>query len=653
VIESGRGLTLNNDIVGTYAGGKTTASGSFDLRAFSPFGITSSDWLANVGSGPTINNAIRLDTAYSFADVNSLRRYSLGDFITGSLAWTRPVRMEGIQIRSDFSMRPDLVTFPMPMITGSAAVPSMVDVLTDGNLALSRSVDAGPFEIPQLPVISGAGTITMTVTNALGQQVTLTQPFYASSTLLSPGLQTFAGQIGMVRRNWGLVSNDYGKLAASGVYRRGLTRKFTIEAGAEGTDGAVMAGASGVLQVGNLGVFTLAVSPSVAAGQFGAQYSLGAQRIGRIFSLGASASFADRNYRDVAAMNGSGIQRKQLSAYTSYSFRRYGSVGASYAEVNQDASPIILASGGGYAQRSRVFTANYSVQIKRASFYATEFRTLPSSGSGSNGFQVGVTIPIGKYRSMSASAASDGSRQLQVQQSAAQVGDWGYQAYVAGGSSTHEFAQGQYKSPVGLFTAGVDRNSGLTTVRVESLGAISLVDKALFASNEIYDSFAVVDTSPVQNIRVYQENRYVGTTGKTGRVLVPDMRSFDLNHISIDPTDVPADASLATDKLTVRPQDRSGVVIKFPIHISHSALLRLVEQSGALVPQGSTATLHATGAVVPVGYDGEAYVEDLSSHNELSVEYPDGKRCAVVFDYVPLPGDIPSIGPLQCLEKKP
>jgi outer membrane usher protein len=656
VIESGKGMTLNHDIIGTYAGGKASASGSFDLRAFSPWGVTSSGWLVNAGSasiGTSRNTAIRLDSAYSFADVNSLRRYSLGDFITGGLSWTRALRMEGVQIRSDFSMRPDLVTFPLPFISGSAAVPSTVNVLTDGNAAISHSVDAGPFEIPQLPVVSGAGTITMTVTNSLGQQVTLTQPFYASSTLLTPGLQTFAWQLGLVRRNWGSVSNDYGPLAATAVYRRGITRKLTIELGAEGTDGAGMAGGSSVLQVGNLGVFTFALSPSIAPGHFGAQYSVGAQRIGRVFSLGGSASFADRNYRDVASMNGAGIQRKQLSAFSSYSFRRFGSVGASYTELNQDAAPTMITVAGGFAQRTRVVTANYSVQIKRASFYATEFRNLRSTGNGSNGLQVGVIIPIGKYRSMSAAGGSDGSRQLQVQQSASQVGDWGYQAYVAGGNSTHEFAQGQYKAPVGLFTAGVDRNDGLTTLRLESLGAISLVDKALFASNEIYDSFAVVDTRPVENIRVYQENRYVGTTGKTGRVLVPDMRAFDLNHISIDPTDVPADVSLSSDKLTLRPQDRSGVVIKFPIHISHSALLKLVDQAGAFVPQGSVATLRATTVVVPVGYDGEAYLEDLSPHNELSVEYPDGKRCAVVFDYLPLRGDIPSIGPLQCLEKRP
>jgi outer membrane usher protein len=154
-------------------------------------------------------------------------------------------------------------------------------------------------------------------------------------------------------------------------------------------------------------------------------------------------------------------------------------------------------------------------------------------------------------------------------------------------------------------------------------------------------------------VRVYQENRNVGTTNKAGRLLVPDMRAFDVNHIGIEPNDVPADATLSYDKKIVRPQDRSGVVVKFPIQFSHAALLRLVDARGRALPLGSTATLRATGAIVPVGYDGEAYVENLSPHNELSVELPNGRHCAVAFNYKAVAGDIPSIGPLRCQEKSP
>jgi len=656
VIESGTGITLNHDIVGSYAGGETGASGSFDLRAFSRFGIVSSDWLAYAGTTPGHlggNNAIRLDTAYTFADVNSLRRYSLGDFISSNLSWTRSVHLEGVQLRSDFSMRPDLVTMPLPRIASAAAVPSTVNVLADGSMAVSQRVDAGPFEIQQLPVVSGAGTISMSVTNALGQQVTVSQPFYASSTLLAPGLQTYAGEMGLVRRNWGSISNDYGKMAGSASYRRGLTRAFTIEGSAEGTDGAFLAGGGGVMQIGHFGVLNFAASPSIASGRTGAQLSAGAERIGRMFSLGTSALFATRDYRDVASMNGSGVLRRQLSAFTGLNTRRFGSLGLAYVDLKQDPSifpdPVDVQLAG----NSRVVTASYSVQIHRVSCYSSWFKNFGVTGKGSNGLQIGMTFSFGKYRTASAGAGSDASWQAQVQQAAPQVGDWGYQFYTSGGDSTHAFAQGQYKSQVGLFTAGVDRDNGLTSLRMESQSAVSLVDKAVFASNEIYDSFAVVDTRPVANVSVYQENRKVGTTGKTGRVLVPDMRAFDLNNISIEPTDIPGDATLGTDKREVRPQDRSGVIVKFPIRFSHSALLRIVDEAGVVVPQGSAATLRATGVVVPVGYDGEAYVDDLSPNNDLIVEYPDGKRCTASFDYHPIPGDIPSIGPLRCQRVQP
>jgi outer membrane usher protein len=549
-------------------------------------------------------------------------------------------------------MRPDLVTFPMPSFTGSAAVPSTVDVLADGNLVISSQVGAGPFQTPQLPVMTGAGTISMTVTNAMGQQVTLTQPFYASSALLAPGLQIFAAQAGLVRRNWGAASNDYGRFAGSGLYRRGLTPKFTVEGSVEGTSGADMAGAGGVLQVGNLGVLNLAAAASTGSGQVGAQLSAGAQRIGRVFSIGTAAILANRNYRDVASMNGDGIPRKQLSAFTSLSFGRFGTAGAAYAGIDQDAPPTQIQLGAVAVEHSQVVSTNYSLQIRHVSIYASAFKNFAAT-SGSNTLQVGVTIPFGKRSSVNVGATSDGSGQLQVQRSAAAIGEWGYNAYVSAGNSQHEFAEVQHKSRVGLFTAGVDSNAGQTTMRLESQGALSFVDRGLFPSNAINDSFAIVDTGPMKHVRVFQENRDVGRTDSSGRLLVPDMRSFDLNHITIEPTDIPPDVTLNNASRELRPQDRSGVVIRFPIKISHAALLRLVDETGVALPLGSTVAMRSSGARYPVGYEGEAYVEDLSPNNEIAVERPDGVRCTVAFAYRPLPGGVPTIGPLRCQAQKP
>jgi len=675
-VESGTGATINYDLNGTSIAGQTIGTGSFDMRAFSPFGIASTGVLAYAGGGPGgtgTNSAIRLDSLYTYSDPDTLRRYRVGDFITDGVSWTRPVRLLGVQVDRDFALRPDLVTFPLPTVSGSVAVPSTVNVLANGTQLLSRQIAAGPFEIPQLPVVTGAGSIAMTVTDALGKQVAVTLPFYASSELLAPGLQSYSVQAGLVRQNWGVISNDYAHLAGVATYRRGLSNWLTVEASAEGTEGTAMAGGGFVVNLDNFAVLNAAVAASGGSGQSGKQYAIGIQRQGSVFSVGASATAADHGFRDVAAMSGDPVPRLQLNANVGVSLGRFGSAGIAYSAIDSDAvaAPIqlyvppgtilpantVVQNGVAFlqpAQHAHVGTASYSVQLYNVSMYATAFRDFASHGA--TGVLVGLTIPLGARSSASVSAGSGSSgayQQVQVQQSASEVGDWGYQAFGGTGNPAHEFGQLQYKSPWALLTAGADHVGPQTTVRAEAQGAVSYVDGGIFPSNTVNDSFGVVDTGGLANVRVLDENRLVGRTDKAGLLLVPDLRSFDVNHLAIDPTDIPADTSVGAATRDVRPQDRSGVVVKFGVKVSHGALLRLADAAGKPLPVGSVATLRATGIAVPVGYDGDAYVEGLAPHNDLAVALPDGRRCQVTFDYRPVKGDIPRIGPLRCQEAVP
>ena len=61
---------------------------------------------------------------------------------------------------------------------------------------------------------------------------------------------------------------------------------------------------------------------------------------------------------------------------------------------------------------------------------------------------------------------------VQVERPAVNVGDWGYQAYA---SNDHNFAQVQYRAPIGLFMGGADRiellQSGAKTPTGQSMGA--------------------------------------------------------------------------------------------------------------------------------------------------------------------------------------
>jgi len=89
-----------------------------------------------------------------------------------------------------------------------------------------------------------------------------------------------------------------------------------------------------------------------------------------------------------------------------------------------------------------------------------------------------------------------------------------------------------------LVSAGADRIDRHTSLRLKAQGSASFIDRGLFLSNSISDSFGVVDTNGLANVRVMDENRAVGRTDASGQLLLPDLRSFDINHISLEPTEV-------------------------------------------------------------------------------------------------------------------
>jgi outer membrane usher protein len=662
--QSATGMVLDYDVIAASNAGRVLASGSFGFRAFSPLGVVSSDALVFVGR--TISDTpsiIRLDTRYVYTDEENLRSYTVGDFITSGLGWSRPVRFGGARIAVDFQTRPDLITFPVPAVAGSVAVPSTVDVMINGSRIGTRDVQPGPFEVRQLPVVTGAGTISMTTTDALGRQVTTNTSFYASSNLLAPGLQTWALDVGATRRRWGRQSNNYGDIGAVATYRRGITPNVTVEGHAEATTGLFMAGSGAVLNIFNVATLNLSGAVSIVNGSAKPLVSITAQRISRTFSIGFSATLADRGFRDIAAMNGESYPYRQITANVGLPIGRRGSISAFFAATDRDASRIPIDPGTIFglppifvpAAHMRLATANYSRQFGNIAFYVSGFRDFAAGGG--HGVVMGISLPFGARSSADANVgwgANGVAGQAQLSRTAVAVGDLGYRLYAAAGKPNHAFAEAEYIAPWATVRAGADVIGSGTAYHAEVRGAVSFADGALFASNRIDDSFAIVDTHGAKGIRVLVENRFAGVTDGSGRLLVPSLRSFQSNNLSIDPMGAPIDSTLSITSARVRPRYRSGVVVDFPVTPSQAALLGLVDAAGKALPVGSVATLATTGVDAPVGFDGQASLMGLHlGQNSVSVVQPDGKDCIAHFSYQPVVNDIPTIGPVTCVEEKP
>jgi len=659
---AGWGMVVNYDLLGTFSETDTFGGAFLDTRAFSPYGTLAMRGIGYLDPEPGQSPFVRLDTAYTYAEPDEMRRWHLGDVLSGGLSWTRPVRMGGAQVITDFAMRPDLISYPLPVLSASAAVPSTVDLMINGVRTLSQPIEPGPFQLRSLPVVTGAGEVMMTVTDALGRQNVVAVPFYVSTLLLRPGLASYALEAGAVRRRYGTDDSNYGGWAASGTLRYGLTDWLTLETHAESAGDLLAAGAGGAFRIGTFGILTAALAGSIGDGGLagdasrpsnGYLVSLGFERRTPRFSIFGSGTIASTGYRDIAAVNGAPVPRRSWRTGLSTHFGRYGSFSLAYVgrragdRLTDDDDDLYLGSAGTDVS---LVTASYVARLSdRVNLYVTGY--ADTERSDSYGAGIGISFSWGGRVYSSAGAGVDSGRtsvRTQVQQSALVPGDFGFRLYDSEGSYPHRFAEATYISPYGRVTGGADHtDSSGAAGRVGVTGSLALAGGGVFASNTINDSFAVVSSGDVPNVGVLYENRPIGATDSNGRLLVPYLNSFENNRLALDPADLPPDVEAAQLRTMVRPGDRVGVTVDFGVRTAASALLRLTDAEGRPVPVGARLRLSG-GASVPVGYGGEAFVGGLGPRNEGEVEYPDGRRCRVAFDYRPLPGDLPVIGPLPC-----
>lgn len=655
------GVVVNYDLLATASDGAVSGGALFEARLFGPYGVLESTGVAAIAPPPGHDALVRLDTTYTFSSPDRMQRWRAGDVVSGALRWNRAVRLGGLQVSSDFSLRPDLITYPLPTLGASAAVPSTVSVLINGISQYSQTVPPGPFRVRTLPGVTGAGEVAVTVEDAVGRQTFVSLPFYASTALLTPGLTSYSAELGWIRRDYGLPTDAYSDWAANGSFRYGVSDRFTFEAHGEASEDLLLAGVGGAWQVGGLGVANAAVAASHAGGRpsaaerdvDGGSVSVGFERRSRRINFNLSGSWATAGYRDLATMNGAPTPRSALSASLGGQLGQHGSLSLAYVgqhvQTDLPSRPGTRFGGGRQVDlRTELATLSYSVPVaRRFTFRATGVKDLRRSDG--YGVHLGISATFGPAY-VSAGASVDEGRSsgfIAAAKPAFEPGDLGYQVRATAGAAPRLTASVDYLKGWGRVSAGVDHSANGTAGRVAARGSFVWTAGDLFASDQIRDSFAVVRTGRVAGVPVLHENRRVGQTNRRGLLLVPSLLSYQNNRLALDTTGLPPDIEVGQTSRQIRPPDRSGVVIDFEAAKVNAGLLTLTDAQGAPIPAGSTARLRGD-AGRPVGHGGQVYLTGLQPANRLVVARPDGETCVATFDYRPVAGDIPHIGPLTC-----
>lgn len=228
-------------------------------------------------------------------------------------------------------------------------------------------------------------------------------------------------------------------------------------------------------------------------------------------------------------------------------------------------------------------------------------------------------------------------------------GEIGWRAGAEIGADSGVYAAASYRTPAAHLRASVDYELTASRATAEADGAIVFAGGDFFLTHRIDDAFAVVDVGAPE-IDVFYENRPVGTTGRDGRMIVPDLRALQENRISIDPTGLPVDVVVPSAERIVSPMPRAGVKVDFEMASTASAaVVAFRDQAGHPIDLGSSVRLAGGEDASFVGYDGEAYLQGLSDRNEAVITTPGGTVCRATFDFMPKRGAQVRIDAVPCV----
>lgn len=637
------GAVLNYNAMASFthyqgAASRSNISIGFDGRIFAPFGnLRSSGVFAATDTGD--NTFTRLETTFDMPIPSRAMRFSAGDVTSSSLSWTRPIRIGGLQFRRDFSIRPDIVTTPLLRFEDVAAMPSTVDVFIKNNRVFSGQAPVGPYVIEDIPLIDGNGQATILVEDQNGEVRQKQVSFFASDSLLKPGLLDFSFEIGHAREAFGSESDQYGRdLLYSATAKYGLSPTLTLQGHVEGKSDLVFAG------FGLSGVWANRVEYTIAAGGSRHKDASGGFIFGTArteingWKIQGSMQRAQDDVTDLAqatALDYLGAASAAGSDFVFYPEAQdvltismpsdgwAGSFGASFVHSEKNGTRDLIAAVG-YTHRLRqnngVFNASaaYNAGDSSATLSVGYSMDLGRRSSGyarvRNDSVNGTTVSTGVHR-----ALSDG------------VGDFGYDVRAESDQiGNRVVASGSYRTRLATVQGLIQQSRGSTRVQARAEGAIATVGGQFVLGNRVDDAFAIVDTGQM-DIPIYLNNRPVSVTGRGGKALINGLSSYFPNRVSVAPGEVGDRLSYSATAMDVIPAHRSGVFVDFGgEQISGQLALVLRAKSGAFVPLGTTFRINNQAEDYFVGYDGVAVINDIEARNRIDISYQ-GARCQLDF----------------------
>lgn len=561
---------------------------------------------------------VRLMSTVTYERRGELHWFVAGDSFASSGELGSTINIGGIGFSKIYRIDPYFIKQPMFSVSGVASLPSEASVYLDGMLIRTEKLSPGEFDLNNLNYYGGARLVEIVLKDAFGNEQRVVHPFYFTDALLKKGLHEYSYNAGFLREQFGVESNEYGDAAFSAFHRYGFSNALTLGARAEATRGTINIGPQASLRLLNAGLMTI----SLAASRDENDETGHAQSLSHTYQNGAFATrLFSRKYSEKYAT----IQSRFLPVHPKSEI----GAGVSYSLTSGSALSLDYLSVRDYAPTGRdVVSGTYTRTItNKLTGFATVRRIEDMITGTVNEFFVGISMTFDKntYGS-SLNRYSDGTRDNVIQVYRNITGGEGLS--YRGSYESHDSDSlrsdivspyAQYNGRYGIYAAdySYQRTNGqiYNNYTLSASGAAVYAGGFLGLTRPINDSFSIVKIDGLKDVKVSMANTEMGRTDSSGTLIIPEIKSYNYNQVSLDPGNIPMDYQLSNINVHISPSQWSGscVVVNAKKIQAYTGTILLTGSDGAAEPaemRELTMTVKHRTMRFLTGRGGEFYFEN-------------------------------------------
>jgi outer membrane usher protein FimD/PapC len=620
---------------------------TFDLS--SELGVSIGDYLflntLDYQKGSETDKLTRLLTSVTTDDRKTLRSTTYGDFPAVSGVLGSGIIVGGINISKNYSINPYFIRYPSLSLSGVVSTPSVVEVYINGLPVRKEKLAPGDFQLNNVPAYVGLGNAEVVIRDAFGMEKAITKTFYYSDKLLEKGLQEYSYSVGFRREDFGTKSFSYDGPVILAFHNYGLSEQFKGGYATEISKDLINAGPTASFLLSNFGVMDAALAFSDSEGKWGLGAFLDYSFLSKYFNAQLSLRHFSPDFSNLDIKPEDNKPSLDIGAGIGVVIPRLGTISADFLWTSMHSGP----------DRYRDALSFTKILGRNVTLFVTASRTDDGTETRNEIF-TGLNIFFDNGLSSNISylhSRDEDSASANIQKSLPLGTGFGFNlsAQQADGD-TNTFDDVRYQNDYGVYGLSYSRISGSERYAATAAGGVGYIDGSFFLSRPIEDGFAKVNLDGLDGVRVYYFGNEVGKTDNRGNLIIPVMRSYLDNRISIEDKDIPVNYSLPALAKYISLPLRGGALIKFDITKIQavSGIIMIRENGREITPQSGGILVDLKDKTIRglIGKGGEFYLENVPAGTHRAKVTVNGNECSFDITIPETDGVWVNLGTIRC-----